>query len=55
MYQVPVVTCRDQIGAYRTDCVPAMVPASGTTTIPTWMILAAMFFVLLSSNRSRGA
>ena len=58
MYQVPCVTCRDQIGAYRTDCYtgPEVVAVAlpGTVNIPVWMLLAAAFFVLLASHK-RGA
>jgi len=55
MYQVPCVTCRDQLGSYRTDCYtgPEVVvdTTPGTITLPTWVLLAAMFFILLSNKR----
>lgn len=55
MYQVPVVTCRDQIGSYRTDCYTGpdvtTVAIPGSVNIPVWMLAAIVVVFLLSNKR----
>jgi hypothetical protein len=55
MYQVPVVTCRDQIGSYRSDCGTGVevvaVTNPGTITIPVWLLAVGVLLLLMSNRR----